>query len=96
MWQGAHMSMLRDLTDALVLSGYHGPAVKDVVSQVDWKIAVQEELRPLVGRYLHGGPVHYPSTNPGPPLSKIREDISHIEPFLKTLLLTGITAEDNY
>ena len=85
MWQGAHMSMLRDLTDALVLSGYHGPAVQDVVSQVDWKNAVQMDIRPLIGRYLHGDPVLYPSTNPGPPLSKIRENLSGLVPFLKTL-----------
>jgi hypothetical protein len=85
MWQGAHMSMLRDLTGALVLSGYHGPAVQNVVSQVDWKNAVQMDTRPLIGRYLHGRPVLYPSTNPGPPLSKIRENLSGIEPFLKTL-----------
>jgi len=92
MWQGAHMSMLRDLTDALVLSGYHGPAVQDVVSRVDWKNAVQMDIRPLIGRYLHGSPVLYPSTNPGPPLSKIRENLSHLEPFLQTLSSVGIPA----
>jgi len=59
MWQGARMSMLRDLTDAMVLSGYHEPAVQDVVSQVDWKNAVQMDLRPLIGRYLHGSPGSY-------------------------------------
>jgi len=91
MMQGAHMSFLRQLTNSLVLSGYHGPAVRKVFSQVDLHSSVQEDVRPLIGRYLHGCPVLYPSINPGPPLSKIRKGISHVEPFLKALTSLGVT-----
>jgi hypothetical protein len=94
MWQGAHMSIIRQLTEALVLSGYHGPAVRGVVSEVDWKSTVHEDLRPRIGSYLFCGPVLYPSTNPGPPPSKIREGISHLEPFLKILRSVGIPVQD--
>jgi len=94
MWQGAHMSMLRDLTGALVLSGYHGPAVQDVVSRVDWKNAVQKDIRPLIGHYLLGRSVQYPSSNPDPPLSKIRENLSDLELFLNILGSVGIPAQN--
>ena len=91
MWQGAHMSIIRQLTDALVLSGYHGPAVQKIWSQVDLNRAVQDDIRPIVGKYLHGGTVLYPSTNPSPPPSEIRKGISHLQPFLKSLRAVGIS-----
>jgi len=94
MWQGAHMSIIRQLTDVLVLSGYHGPAVQKVWSQVDLNRAVQEDIRPIVGKYLHGGPVSYPSTNPSPPPSKIRKGMSHLQPFLKALRSVGISVHE--
>jgi hypothetical protein len=94
MWQGAHMSIIRQLTDALVLSGYHGPGVRRVIYHVDWKRAVQEDVRPRIGNYLHSGPVIYPATNPGPPLSRIREGMSHLEPFLKILRSAAIPVQD--
>ena len=84
------MSIIRQLTDALVLSGYHGPAVRGVVSEVDWKRTVHEDLRLSIGNYLHGGPIIYPATNPGPPPSRIRKGLSHLEPFLKILHSVGI------
>jgi hypothetical protein len=85
MWQGAHMAFIRQLTNSLVLSGYHGPAVQKVISEVELKSAVQEDVRPLVGKYLYGRAVFYPDANPGPPSSKMRKGISHLGPFLKTL-----------
>ena len=85
------MSIIRQLTDALVLSGYHGPAVQKVWSQVDLNRAVQKDIRPIVGKYLHGGTVLYPSTNPGPPPSKIRKGMSHFQPFIKALRSVGIS-----
>jgi len=90
MWQGAHVSIVRELTNALVLSGYHGPAVQKIWSQVDLKRAVQNDIRPIVGRHLHGEEVVYPSTNPGPSPSKIREGLSDLQPFLKALRSAGI------
>ena len=90
MWQGAHMSIIRQLTNSLVLSGYHGPAVQKVVQDVDFRKAVQEDLRPRVGEYLLGKPVVYPATNPAPALSEIRKGISHAEPLLRLLSRYGI------
>ena len=90
MWQGAHVSMVRQLTDALAVSIYHGPAMQKVISQVDFYRAVQQDVRPRIGEYLRGGPVLYPTDNPGPPLSIIRKDVSHVEPFLKVLTSTGV------
>ena len=94
MWQGAHMSIIRQLTNSLVLSGYHGPAVRRVVCQVDLNTAVQEDVRPIIGRYLHGSPVVYPTTNPGPPPSEIRKGISHIDAFVKMLSSCGVAIMD--
>jgi len=94
MWQGAHMSIIRQLTDALVLSAYHGSAVQKVWSQVDLNFAVQKDIRPIVGKYLHGREVLYPSTNPGPPPSKIRKGISHLQPFFKALRAAGISVHE--
>ena len=90
MWQGAHTAMEREWTDALVLSGYHGPAVQKIWSQVDLNAAVQTDIRPNVGYHLHGEEVIYPSINPGPPPSKIRQGISHVQPFLKALRSIGV------
>lgn len=90
MWQGAHMSLLRQLTGALVLSGYHGPAMRGTVGQVNLNTAVPRDVRPLIGELLYGAPVRYPADNPGPPPSAIRRGVSHLEPFLSTLRSAGI------
>jgi len=95
MWQGAHVSIIRQLTDVLTVSGYHGPAMQKVLSQVDLHAAVQTDIRPLVGRYLRGSPVLYPSTNPTPPLNELRKGMSHVEPFLKALSSFGIPVQEN-
>jgi hypothetical protein len=94
-WQGAHQSIIRQITDALVVSAYHGPEIRKVFSEVDLAAAAQEDIRPIIGEYLHGRPVKYPSSNPGPPLSAIRKGISHAEPFLKALSSLGIAIEGN-
>ena len=90
MWQGTHMSVMRELTNCLVLSGYHGSEVRRVVCEVDLARAVQNDIRPLVGKYLRGRPVVYPATNPGPVPSSNRKDISHVRPFVETLSSVGI------
>ena len=94
MWQGVHNSFIRQLTNSLVLSIYHGPAVQSVVSKVDLYRAVQQDVRPAVGSYLHGGPVRYPEKNPGPPPSEFRKGISHLDPFLKAFEATGLPVYD--
>jgi hypothetical protein len=90
MWQGAHMSMLRQLTGALVLSGYHGPAVRGVMAAVDFRRAVRRDVRPLLAEVLHRRPVRFPDVNPGPPLSQHRRGASHLAPFVRELEAIGV------
>jgi hypothetical protein len=82
MWQGAHMSLLRSVCGALFLSAYHGRAMTRLFSEVDLRTAVPDDVRPLVGRMLHGAAVEYPDRNPGPPKSGIRSGLSGPEHFL--------------
>lgn len=93
MWQGAHMSMLRQLTGALVLSGYHGPAVRRVAARVDFHRAVQTDLRPMLGEMLYGSPVRYPDTNPGPPVSRQRRDVSDLTALVRELRAAGVEVQ---
>ena len=93
MWQGAHLSFLRQLTGALTLSAYHGTAMQRVIEQVDLNRAVPYDIRALIGELLYGNPVKYPLGNPGPEPSAIRKGISHLEPFLEILELAGIPVD---
>ena len=90
MWQGAHVSILRQLTGALVASIYHGRAMRVVRGEVDLRLAVPCDVRPLVGECLRGSPLVYPDTNPGPGLSEIRRGISHVAPFAEAIKRLGI------
>ncbi|MGD2153735.1 MAG: hypothetical protein PVG79_10755 [Gemmatimonadales bacterium] len=90
MWQGAHHSIIRQLTGALTLSAYHGPAMREVLRSVDLFTAVPHDIRPQLGARLFGAPVAYPETNPGPPKSGFRKGHSHLKPFLKRLSALGI------
>jgi hypothetical protein len=90
MWQGAHCSMLRQLTDALVVSIYHGPAMRAVREETDLRLAVPRDVRPLIGEYLYGTPPIYPSTNPGPEPSDIRRGMSGVGPFVEAAKRLGL------
>ena len=90
MWQGSHMGFIRQLTDTLTLSAYHGAEVQSVVAQVDMKYAVNEDIRPLIGETLYGRKVIYPSRNPGPPKSSHRKGSSHFQPFADAINSIGI------
>lgn len=90
MWQGAHVSILRQLTGALVASIYHGPAVREVREDVDLRLAVPYDVRPLIGECLRGSPVVYPSANPGPGPSAMRQGCSGVAPFIEALRRIGI------
>ena len=90
MWQGAHHSIIRQLTGALTLSAYHGPAMREVLQSVDLFAAVPHDIRPQLGERLLGAPVAYPETNPGPPKSRFRKGHSHLKPFLKRLAALGV------
>jgi hypothetical protein len=90
MWQGTHMSLLRDLTGALVLSSYHGPAVSDLLAEVDLAATHTEDLRPLLGARLASAPVKYPSINPGPPVTPFRAGLSCVERFVEVATRVGL------
>jgi hypothetical protein len=66
------MGFLRSITDALVLSGYHGPRTAEIWQKLDLKSVLNRDLRPEIGRVLLGQEVHYPQQNPAPQQSKFR------------------------
>jgi hypothetical protein len=85
MWQGAHVSLIRAVTDCLVLSGYHGPAMAKTFAEVHLTAAASADVRDDVGARLLGRTVVYPRTNPGPKPSRVRENRSSPEVFLSML-----------
>ena len=91
MMQGTHMALLRALCGCLVLSGYHGPAVQEVVSAVDLPSCVARDIRPLVGRLLLGREVVYPASNPGPPESSFRAGRSDPATWIDLARRCGLT-----
>ncbi|WP_434423803.1 hypothetical protein [Nannocystis pusilla] len=90
MWQGGNMSLLKEITDALVLSAYHGPAMRSLLAHVDLRGAVTADIRAAIGEALAGGPVVYPTTNPSPPPSPFRKRRSHVAAFVEVLARHGI------
>jgi hypothetical protein len=94
MWQGAHMSLLRSLTDALVLSAYHGPHVTDVLRRVDYCRAVNEDVRPRIGDALLGASVFWPEANPSPEPSRLRRGLGSVARFLEQLERSGVRVLD--
>lgn len=85
MFQGSHMSVIRAVSDCLVLSGYHGREMTRLVREVDFFDAVPEDIRPRIGKLLLGREVRYPSENPSPPPSQLRVGLSHPDRFLALL-----------
>jgi len=92
MWQGAHTGFVRELTQALVVSGYHGPAARRVRGRVDLRYAVTEDIRPRLGEYLAARPLIYPASNPAPPLSAVRPGGAYLTQFLDALKRLGMAA----
>ncbi len=66
MWQGAHTSIMRAVTDRVVLSAYHGREMQRALASVDLTRAVTRDLRTDIARRLAGREVWFPSTNPSP------------------------------
>lgn len=98
MMQGTHVGFLRALTDALVLSAYHGPRVQQVWSDVDLPTCAARDMRDRVGELLLGRPVRYPEANPAPPESQLRVGLHRPERLLEALAVAGlplITPEDS-
>lgn len=85
MWQGVMLALLKELTDAVVLSAYHGPAMRTLLARVDLRGVAVTDIRPAIGEALAGGPVAYPATNPSPPPSSFRAGLSDLRTFLATL-----------
>ena len=90
---GSHMALIREITDCLALSAYHGPEMIKVWEEVDLGSAAQRDMRNLVGRYLHGKDVIYPMINPAPPPSKIRIGMSSPSKLIELLESGGIRIE---
>lgn len=93
MWQGAHLSLIRAVADALVLSAYHGPEMTKVFSEVDLFSAVRRDVRPDVGCLLLGRPPFYPTENPGPDLSRFRVGLCHPKRFLALVAADDLPVE---
>jgi hypothetical protein len=93
MWQGAHLSLVRSIADCLVLSAYHGPAMAEVLAEVNLTASVQDDVRDEVGAHLLGRTVQYPLRNPGPSPSRLRENRSTPEQFLAMLEAIGVAVE---
>jgi len=89
MWQGCHTAIVRELTDSLVLSAYHGPMTSRVLNSVDLAYAVEGDIRPSLGRCLHGQSVRYPSENPSPPESTFRTGLHRPQHFIAALKSAG-------
>lgn len=87
------MSIMREVTDCLVLSAYHGPAATRILGQVDLWTAAARDIRPAMGLALHGQPIAYPADNPRPPLSEHRSGFHRPEHFLALLRAGGIRIE---
>lgn len=89
MWQGTSLSLVRELTDAVVLSAYHGPKVREVFARLDLRV-VTHDIRPALGEALAGGPVVYPTANPSPPPSSFRRGLAGLDRFLAVLARHGL------
>lgn len=93
MWQGVHTAIVRELTDCLTLSGYHGREVISVLQHSDLAECVKEDLRPAIGRLLAGREVWYPSHNPGPAQWRWRAIANSIGSWVKAAEWEGIHCE---
>lgn len=91
--QGCHMGFIREITDNLVLSAYHGPKMIKVWSEADLGSVAQQDMRHLVGRILLGKDVIYPKTNPAPENSPFREGLASPDKFLRALSEGGIRVD---
>ena len=87
------MSFLREMTGALTCSGYHGPRVRELFSEMDLHHCVNSDIRPRIGHHLLGEEVIYPATNPGPPVSAQRRGRSDVDSFLQIAGRLGIRVE---
>lgn len=88
--QGAHNAFIREITDSLVLSGYHGRAAVEVIAAADLTKVAQTDMRHLIGRHLLGREVTYMATNPAPPVSTYRIGLTDCDTFVSELSAAGV------
>jgi len=88
--QGGHLGYLRSICDALFLSAYHGPHASSVIRRMDVARLSSRDLRPLVGQYLFGCEVIYPTENPSPPPSEFRKNLRTLDAYLNAARKFGI------
>ncbi|WP_162806562.1 hypothetical protein [Sphingosinicella terrae] len=73
-FQGMHQAHVRAFSGGFPQSAYHGPAIQRVLARASLPALSRRDLRGDVGARLAGRTVWYPSTNPGPPPSRLRRD----------------------
>ena len=93
MLQGGHVGFIRTISDALVLSAYHGPAMSRLLETVDLGELAQVDMRDRIGRILAGREVRYPDRNPAPSPSLIRSGLHRPEVFVAALEEAGIPVQ---
>lgn len=87
--QGSWASTCQSLFDCHVLSPYHLPEVLPAMSHWDI-LGVDRDWRPDLGAIWLGRPVIYPSSNPSPPNSTIRQPLNSATEFLRVVEESGI------
>jgi len=92
MWQGVSLSVIRQITGCLTVSGYHGGRAGQVLCEIDLSRVADADIRPMIGEQLAGRSLRYPATNPSPPVCKAQAGLAGEEVFLKALAEMGITA----
>ncbi|MTD10595.1 hypothetical protein GIX10_03890 [Acinetobacter sp. YIM 103518] len=85
MWQGVHTSFMRALTGCLVLSAYHGREMSKVLVELDLNMAIQRDIRSIIGEKLFGKQVKYPAINPGPQVSEFRAGLHQPQLFFNQM-----------
>jgi hypothetical protein len=88
--QGAHMGMLRSVTDCLVLSAYHGPLTAGVMLRGDYHALTGADLRLEIGRVLAGRDVLYPMSNPAPSSAMERHQLRGLDTLIATYRSLGV------
>jgi hypothetical protein len=92
--QGSHMDFIRELTDSLPLSAFHGPAMRDVLERAVLPPLTRRDIRFDIGERLFGRPVWYPEQNPAPPPSVQRHGRHHMTAVRESLAtLFGMTED---
>ena len=88
--QGGHLGFIREIADCLVLSAYHGQEVMNVWQEADLSSVAQRDMRDRIGAILLKRPVIYPTENPAPGASIMREGLGQPDNFVSMLKEGGI------